>query len=293
MVFGRRFPRVGAQVGDQASEDLPPGRALSYQLIDAAINPAANGELGLELTFEVVWPNGCGTLLRDQTHATVDGDRIHVEMYGVQQGDICTLALKTERTTVHVDAPHRGTYEVEAFLNENDGREWLPGFALKSMVSVGQNASHHVTLNANETLRPLDFGNRPVREFHVADFNMDGHLDGLDIDLLAIAIRSRRDADQFDLTEDGHVDEQDYDLMVNEVVGTTYGDANFDGFFDSSDFVKVFKSGKYEDDVDDNASWAEGDWNGDGDFNSSDLIFVFQKGAYSERAPAVDAVFAE
>jgi hypothetical protein len=58
------------------------------------------------------------------------------------------------------------------------------------------------------------------------------------------------------------------------------GDSNGDGVFNSSDLVKVFQAGKYEDDVDNNANFDEGDWNGDGDFDTSDLVFAFQTGNY-------------
>ena len=56
------------------------------------------------------------------------------------------------------------------------------------------------------------------------------------------------------------------------------GDSNFDGVFDSGDFVQVFQSGKYE--TGQPASIEEGDWNGDGVFDSSDLVFAFQGGAF-------------
>lgn len=67
------------------------------------------------------------------------------------------------------------------------------------------------------------------------------------------------------------------------------GDANLDGFFNSSDFVQVFMIGEYEDDIADNSSWHDGDWNGDSDFNSTDLVTAFQYGRY-EKAPAAVAV---
>ena len=60
------------------------------------------------------------------------------------------------------------------------------------------------------------------------------------------------------------------------------GDANLDGRFNSSDLVKVFQAGKYEDSIFQNASWEEGDWNGDGDFDSQDLVMAFQLGWYEQ-----------
>ncbi len=67
------------------------------------------------------------------------------------------------------------------------------------------------------------------------------------------------------------------------------GDADLDGRFTSSDLVRVFQAGKYEDSAKGNATWAEGDWDGDGDFGTSDLVAAFQAGQYSLAAAAVDA----
>jgi ELWxxDGT repeat protein len=58
------------------------------------------------------------------------------------------------------------------------------------------------------------------------------------------------------------------------------GDSNHDGIFNSSDFVEVFKAGKYEDGIPGNATFEEGDWDGNGDFDSGDFVYVFQKGNY-------------
>ena len=65
------------------------------------------------------------------------------------------------------------------------------------------------------------------------------------------------------------------------------GDANQDYHFDESDFVHVFKLGKYE--TREPATWQEGDWNatgdgnppaGDGVFDSGDFVSAFTVGAY-------------
>ncbi len=85
------------------------------------------------------------------------------------------------------------------------------------------------------------------------------------------------------------------------------GDTNLDGVFDSSDLILALAAGKYEDGIDDNATWAEGDWNGDGDFDSGDLVAAFVAGNFvnngepqaaqprglSLQAAAVESVFAE
>ena len=58
------------------------------------------------------------------------------------------------------------------------------------------------------------------------------------------------------------------------------GDSNFDGVFNSSDLVLVFRAGEYEDEIPGNSTFEEGDWNGDGDFTTSDLVFAFRAGTY-------------
>ena len=127
-----------------------------------------------------------------------------------------------------------------------------------------------------------------------ADFNNDGFYDVADIDRLSAAIASGSNPRDFDLTNDGSVNLDDQDAWltaagaINLPSGRPYplGDANLDGWFDSSDFVHVFQAGKYEDAVDDNAVWSTGDRNGDGDFDSSDFVAAFQTGLYEVKPQA-------
>ena len=84
----------------------------------------------------------------------------------------------------------------------------------------------------------------------------------------------------FDLTGDGAVNQADRDELIVRILDTTFGDANLDRIFDSSDIVHVFQSGRYEDDAPLNAGWEQGDWDGDGEFGTSDLILAFQAGGY-------------
>ena len=71
--------------------------------------------------------------------------------------------------------------------------------------------------------------------------------------------------------------------------GRIVGDSNGDGIFDSSDLVAVFAAGKYEDGIEDNATFDEGDWSQDGDFDTSDLVAAFQAGHYVAAARPLDA----
>ncbi len=118
----------------------------------------------------------------------------------------------------------------------------------------------------------------PGRAEYAADLNGDNRVDAIDIDLIAAAIRN--DDLAFDLNEDGEMSFADLDFMVRHRVGTTLGDSNLDGRFDSADLVLAASGGQFEDDIANNSSWETGDWNGDGEFNTSDFVFAFQTGMY-------------
>lgn len=130
--------------------------------------------------------------------------------------------------------------------------------------------------------RSIDTGNT------VGDFNDDTLVDGDDIFLLCEALRNGTDDSAFDLNLDGTVSDADRDVLILDVLGSTYGDANLDGVFDSSDFVFVFQQGEYEDDLVGNSSWNAGDWNCDGEFTTQDLVVAFQFGGYIQNSRPLD-----
>lgn len=126
------------------------------------------------------------------------------------------------------------------------------------------------------------------------DFTDDLVLDESDIDLLSFVLRSREDPTltqnldarnlRYDLNGDGNVDSNDRLALVDNIMQTYLGDSNLDGEFNSSDLVRVFVHGEYEDEIRANSTWGTGDWNGDFEFDSTDFIAAFQVGAY-ERGP--------
>jgi hypothetical protein len=77
-----------------------------------------------------------------------------------------------------------------------------------------------------------------------------------------------------------------YNHAINWHENRLIGDVNDDGRFDSSDIVRVFQMGQYEDGVRGNSTFDEGDWNHDGDFTSADLVLAFQSGRYERSANA-------
>ena len=116
------------------------------------------------------------------------------------------------------------------------------------------------------------------------DFNEDGQRDATDIHLLCQALRVGSDNFTYDLNGDGQVDTEDRNTLILDRIGTTFGDANLDGVFDSEDFVHIFIIGEYQDAIPSNSGWPDGDWNCDQEFTSEDIVLAFQFGGYSTTA---------
>ena len=114
------------------------------------------------------------------------------------------------------------------------------------------------------------------------DFNTDGELSVADIDELSEAIRVQNSASKFDLNDDGKVNLGDHHHWITSLKQTWIGDANLDGEFNSTDLVRVFEAGQYEDQIVANSNWSNGDWNADRDFNTGDLVHAFQDGGYEQ-----------
>jgi hypothetical protein len=112
----------------------------------------------------------------------------------------------------------------------------------------------------------------------VGDFDGNLRVDEQDIQLMCAAIGTNQP--RFDLTSDQKVDATDFRVLIQQILRTTFGDANLDGVFNSSDLVQVFQTAQYEDVIPGNSRWSTGDWNCDGEFNSSDLIVAFQAAGY-------------
>jgi hypothetical protein len=111
------------------------------------------------------------------------------------------------------------------------------------------------------------------------DYNLDGLVTVADIDLQSAEMKSATpNLGVFDENNDGAVTLADRLIWVEQHAKTWVGDSNFDGEFNSTDFVFVFTSGKYESGA--MATWGEGDWNGDMVFDSSDFVAAFSSGGY-------------
>ena len=121
---------------------------------------------------------------------------------------------------------------------------------------------------------------RTVEELD-GDFNGDQRVDIDDVDRLCSEIRNQSTEQAFDVNQDNSIDHADLDFMLENVLGTVFGDVNGDGRFDSSDFVAIFSLAEYEDDIVGNSNWSSGDWNCDGEFDTKDFVVAFQRATYS------------
>lgn len=124
----------------------------------------------------------------------------------------------------------------------------------------------------------------PLDDEPLGDFDHDGQLSAADVDALTAQINSGEYLAQFDVNSDSYLDEEDRRFWIEEQTRVLYGDANFDGEFNSSDLVTVFIVGQYEDDVVANSTWESGDWDGNGDYDTGDLVVAFMSGHYEEAA---------
>ncbi|MCP4192785.1 MAG: hypothetical protein GY768_19395 [Planctomycetaceae bacterium] len=111
-----------------------------------------------------------------------------------------------------------------------------------------------------------------------ADLQNDGSLNIDDVDLICAQLTSSNS--RLDFNQDGMVNNSDVTAVIKKTFQTSLGDVNLDGRFDSDDLIRVFQSGKFEDNIANNAKWSEGDWNCDGDFTTEDLVTVFQAGTF-------------
>ena len=121
------------------------------------------------------------------------------------------------------------------------------------------------------------------------DYNGNGEIDAGDLDVLSGWMKTN-DL-QGDLNSDGNTNMADRLAWISDIQQSWVGDSNFDGEFNSSDFVVVFQAGKYE--VDTTAGYAEGDWSGDLRFDSGDFVTAFQGGGFEAGPIAAVAVVPE
>ncbi len=180
--YRQTFPPPETSIVQSLSENLPGGRALALEWLSATSELGPDGTTDLVLTFEILWPDGCGRLLPEMTDVTLEGDRVDVQLYGTQIGRVCTLALRPERQTVRLaDAP-AGRYGVRTVLMENSepGDAFTRSFVQEGRMLVGGVGGYEVRLQSGEIREGLHFGNQPEEPnpwLEQADFDGNGLLE--------------------------------------------------------------------------------------------------------------------
>lgn len=95
------------------------------------------------------------------------------------------------------------------------------------------------------------------------DFDTDGDVDAVDIDLLFGNLGNSA----YDLDGDNDADSSDVDYLIRTILGTEYGDADLSGAVDFDDFVSIQLGWGVG-----GRGWADGSFDGDGDTNFDDFL---------------------
>ncbi len=185
-----------------------------------------------------------------------------------------------------------GTIEVRdgILVLDGDQQAVLDGYIANGWIETENERTLLVEVSGGKTTLSA------TNPFEPGDYNEDGVLDAVDIDLQSAEMKKANpDLAKFDHNGDGEVNVGtpgadtsawgDRLIWIRELRKTSVGDSNLDNVFDSGDLVLVFAGGKYE--SGENATWELGDWNGDMEFGSGDLVFAFSDGGYvAAAAPA-------
>lgn len=141
-------------------------------------------------------------------------------------------------------------------------------------------------------LTPVGYSSEgEVEDYRVlqGDSNQDGTIDDHDIDDLCRAIHAGSHDASYDLNNDGVVDDADHAMLVEEILQTSYGDANLDGVVDAIDLNVVGLNWQG------NGGWADGNFDCDRRIDASDLNLLGANWMSGARAPmaALAAMVAE
>ncbi len=239
--------------------------------------------------IDEVDPDGCGgdppgvCVDRRANHISVhwDGalvgkaarlDPTEFDLVNGQWNDVTVLATEVE-----------GGMNVSVAIEDADGQTFLPFtdlFVEGASFPNGARAAFGGRTGGSVSSQRIDdvFISWTDTAGLEGDYNEDGEWNEPDLDLQASEGIAGGDL-KYDLNGDGIVDfDGDRVEWLHELKKVYVGDADLNGYFDSSDFVTVFTAGKYE--TQELAAWAEGDWDGNGQFDSSDFVVAFVDGGY-------------
>ena len=159
--FRQTFPGPKTEIHDLARQLFAPGVAQQFQLTEVGSSVNDDGSADLELTFTVVWPDSCGSLIHDVTPTVTDG-RIFVPLLGEQVGEACLTVITPETQTVHVGPLKPGEYQLSSILHEDLRSGFFhPTRGLSALIGVGSGGAHFLELHPGDVAEGINFGNQP------------------------------------------------------------------------------------------------------------------------------------
>ena len=166
-----------------------------------------------------------------------------------------------------------GTLEVDPII------ELIPDVTDPANLEDNSSIDWHIPTIERASFSGLDVAlGLPIELTTKGDFDGNGVLNAIDIDLLTAAVNGADDDPKFDVNDDGAINNEDRRVWVVDLRQTYFGDANMDSVFDDVDFVDVFIAGKYL--TGNFAGWADGDWDGNRLFDDQDIVAAFIDGGY-------------
>lgn len=187
----------------------------------------------------------------DFTVYTRDGNQSYLGRFSV---DIGPADPVTHTDGIDVASVNLGpAFPVGAFIAHDDVNSGGQNFKYVPWQSL----AGLMSLNTDTTQDP---------RWMTGDYNLDGVLNTLDIDLMNDELLAAGSDEPFDLTGDAIVDSIDLQFLVETLLFSKIGDTDIDGDVDLSDLSTV--AANYGSGV---GHWAIGDFDGDGDVDLSDL----------------------
>ncbi len=308
-VYGETQIEIGEQDGRLAFPQIMPqgdfffqanGNPGFYSEQDVGGGTAPNDRIGYNVLDDLVfWTDGEFTTPRADTQirivnnpSSVD-DTIVGNGTGVQRASFNPLLnsigtssdagdfhshvdyLLEPRSSDPEETPPNGAYGIKLSLSSNNPviQDSEPFFLVWRF---GMDQSDFVT-----ALDDFDAMLRPSSV--LGDFDTDGVLTAVDIDLLSQAVLAGSSNQEiFDLTSDSTVNDEDRKAWVEELKGTLFGDADLNGSVEFADFL-VLSTGFGM-----NGGWADGDFDGNGQIQFADFLLL--SAHFGEKAAAAATV---
>lgn len=152
--YAQTFPLVAADVISSDTGEFTPQHAFDFDVTDVKYT-TTDAATTTTIELSASWSNGCGQLSAQADH-TVIGNTIIVDANGKQEGDICTLATKTDTVEVAIQGLSAGIYSVVGTLHEERG----PSLGVVGTMEIGANGAHTVKVEPGSVVSEINFGNR-------------------------------------------------------------------------------------------------------------------------------------